>query len=675
MKDIATILSNDNLNNDKNKFNKFLKEYGHEVFLRILSKSMFISLAFVLFSAILTSKMASKDVALFSLLVSFLMIIAYGVGKIIKVKYTWIFQCGLYILSSYIMLRIYLVDTIDIDFKIVIVFFVFLFSIAIKNPYAHMMSVFINSIIGFVYFNKHGIITFLNVNDQIVMFIIVFSVTFMNFRNYKALKAEFFENQKYIAKSTLISSIGNRYDIESYKNMAEESAINESLYKYKLFFDGTFNLYMIFDRNNVYDINDGLLNLLGVDRDTFELRELKDIIDFDDVIKKSNTFENSNQKFKIEDRELFINAVVTEIEYDAKKLYMLSGYDNTSNVMINKKMEKSLQMREKIVELNRAIIEEDSICDTLNKIINITVSVIKSASYGSVLIYDESTGYLNIECFRGYESEIISDFKVKLEESFIYNITDGKLDRSVLSESLGSSGLVKVKNVLNKDDHIVITSTISSPLYLNGNFYGLVCVDSSGDEKFDESDVQSVEYIRNQIEIALGKKLVFDEVKKLSNTDVLTGTFNRRYFENVIYKMLEDEKLEVYHFVVIDLDNLKIINDNYGHAFGDLYINGFVEKLRKYMRSEDYIVRSGGDEFTLTFKHLPIELLKKRLEEITMDLDKNPIVYENEKISIKFSYGIASYPVDSRSRDELLEIADDNMYEMKKLNKSKNGVK
>lgn len=675
MKDIANFLNYQSSKKDTTKFKIFLQEYGHEVFLRIVSKSMFISFVFIVLAGILASRMGTKDVSIFSFVVSIIMTIAYFVGKVINAKYTWIYQGALYSVAGYIMLRLYLLDIVDLDFKVVVVFFVFLFSIAIKNPFAHLGALLVNNIVAFIYFKAHNIMPFLNINDHLVMFIIAFSVTFMNFRNYKALKAEFFENQKYIAKSSLISSIGNRYDIESFKKMAEESAFNESLYKYKLFFDKTFNLYMIFDENSIYEINDGLLNVLGIERSKLNLKDLRAMIDFDELIKTSNTFENSNQRFQLYDSDIFINSVVTEIEFDTKKLYMLSGYDNTINVVVSKKIEKSLELREKIVELNRAIIEEDTIYDTLNKIINITVSVINNASYGSVLVYDETTGYLNIECFRGYESEIISDFKMKLEDSFIYNLTDGKLDKSVLSKSLGSAGIVKVKNVLNKEDNIVINSTISSPLYLNGSFYGLVCIDSSGKESFDENDVQSVEYIRNQIEIALGKKLVFDEVKKLSNTDVLTGAFNRRYFENTIYKMLEDKKLDVYHFVVIDLDNLKIVNDNYGHAFGDLYIKGFVDNLRTSMRSEDYIVRSGGDEFVLTFKHLSLELLEKRLNHITSELNNNPIVYENENIPIKFSYGIASYPADSEDRDELLELADYKMYEMKKLNKSKKGVK
>lgn len=669
MRDITTLHSDKNQIKNIAKFNRFLHEYGHEVFLRILSKSMLIAFTFMILSAIVASKTGSNDIMIITFIVFLITIFAYITGTSLSSVYTWIYQIAIYSISSFLMLQIFLFNIVDLDFKIVVVFFIFLFSIAIKNPFAHLLAVLINYFIGFIYFKYNNLMPFLNVNDHFTIFIITFSVIFMNFRNYKALKSEFFEDQKYLAKSTLISSIGNRYEVDSFKNMVEESAINESLYKYKLFFDKTFNLYMIFDADGIYEINDGLLKVFGITREDFKLKKLEELIDFDEVIKKSNSFDNSNQKIMIEDRVIFINSVVTKIKFEGKELYMLSGYDNTINVMLNKKMEKSLELREKIVELSRVIIEEDTICETLSRIIDMTVSVISNASYGSVLIYDEKTGYLNIECFRGYESEIISDFKIKLEDSYIYNLTNGKLDKSVLSKNLGSSSLVKVENVLNNDNQIVINSTISSPLYLNGKFFGAVCVDSSGDKTFEKSDVESLEYIRNQIEIALGKKMIFEEVRKLSNTDVLTGAFNRRYFESTILPMLDNEKHDIYHFVVIDLDNLKIVNDTYGHAFGDLYIQGFVKNLRKFMRCEDYIVRSGGDEFTLTFKHLSIQLLKERLFKIENELSKNPLVNGVENVFIKFSYGIASYPVDGKDKKELLMIADDKMYKMKKENR------
>lgn len=673
MRVISNNIENINLNRDIIKFKIFLREYGHEVFLRILSKSIFVSFGFMLLSASISKILGSLDITIITLVVSILMATAYFIGKKINVKYTWIYQLTSYTVLCLTMIYIHYLYILDIDYKILALFFVFIFSIAIKNPYLHLFVASMNSLIGIIYFKMNGMIDLVNPNNYFLMLIIYFTVVYMNFRNYKALKAEFFEDQRYLLKSNLISSFGNRYEIDSFKNMVEESAINESLHKYKMFFDKTFNLYMIFDENNIYEINEGLMNMLSTSGDNLEFSKLREIIDIEEMIKLANTFENTNQKFKVNDREIFINTLVTKIEFDGKDLYMLSGYDNTRNIMISEKIENSLVLRENLVELNKAIIEEDTIYETLNKIINITVSAIKNASYGSVLIYDEMSGELNIECFRGYDSEIISDFKIKLEDSYIYKSTDGKLDKTVLSKNIGFEGLISVENILNTEDHIVINSTISSPLYLNGRFYGLVCVDSSGSDELDESDVLSVEYIRNQIEITLGKKMIFDEVKKLSNTDVLTGVFNRRFFEKLVLDVLKDDPNSSFHFVAIDLDNLKIVNDSFGHIVGDLYIKEFANTLKKHIRNEDYVVRYGGDEFVLIFRNSPIDIVKSRMLEISKSLDNKPIYSQEKQIFVKFSYGISSYPEDANTIDGLLKIADDRMYEMKRQNKT--GVK
>lgn len=124
-----------------------------------------------------------------------------------------------------------------------------------------------------------------------------------------------------------------------------------------------------------------------------------------------------------------------------------------------------------------------------------------------------------------------------------------------------------------------------------------------------------MQYIKEQIEIAISKYKLYEKIKFLSRHDQLTGFINRSYFEELFDQNIKLAKRynRSLSLAVIDLDRLKTVNDNFGHLAGDTLIMTFSKKLKSYFRDSDIFSRFGGDEFVALFVSIEKDKLEKSL--------------------------------------------------------------
>jgi diguanylate cyclase (GGDEF)-like protein len=154
----------------------------------------------------------------------------------------------------------------------------------------------------------------------------------------------------------------------------------------------------------------------------------------------------------------------------------------------------------------------------------------------------------------------------------------------------------------------------------------------------------------------------------MSVTDELTGLYNRRGFFTLAEQELKTanrQKRKIY-LIYADLDNLKEINDAFGHLAGDLMLIETAKTLRETFRQSDIIARIGGDEFIVIL----VGTNRSDAESVASRLQKN-IDIHNQKIinnhNLSISFGIACYdPEFPSSIVELLNYADKSMYVHKK---------
>lgn len=156
--------------------------------------------------------------------------------------------------------------------------------------------------------------------------------------------------------------------------------------------------------------------------------------------------------------------------------------------------------------------------------------------------------------------------------------------------------------------------------------------------------------------------------------DILTYLLNRRAFASVVKKKMEEGISGYSAFVMWDLDNLKYVNDTYGHEYGDRYIQRTAEVLKRFSIYRTVIARMSGDEFYIFIYDYPnkedvraiIEEIKESLYNSFLDLP------DGETLRLRASGGVSWYPDDSSEYDELIKYTDFAMYEIK--NKEKGNI-
>lgn len=143
--------------------------------------------------------------------------------------------------------------------------------------------------------------------------------------------------------------------------------------------------------------------------------------------------------------------------------------------------------------------------------------------------------------------------------------------------------------------------------------------------------------------------------------DEMTGLYNKRFFEFIIDRY-KSEDMDV-GVVFLDLDNFKKINDTYGHLFGDEIIKKVADAIRKSIRDIDYAFRFGGDEFVIII-FSGTEVLSKISKRIINKI--NSITLKNG-LKLDCSLGYAHRPGDTQDLEEVIKLADERMYEEKKI--------
>ena len=195
-------------------------------------------------------------------------------------------------------------------------------------------------------------------------------------------------------------------------------------------------------------------------------------------------------------------------------------------------------------------------------------------------------------------------------------------------------------------------------------------------EKEMSSVTNKLESGKSQI-LALEEKIksLEDELTKTKTenmTDHLTGVLTRRAFSDEI-KRIESSYNRIntqYAVIFFDLDHFKILNDSYGHECGDVVLSTFGKILNKTVREHDLVGRYGGEEFiAIIHFNLNRELLQflKRIKTIVTE---NSFLYQDKKIRITFSAGVAirnSYP----TYENALQKADALLYKAKESGRNK----
>lgn len=164
------------------------------------------------------------------------------------------------------------------------------------------------------------------------------------------------------------------------------------------------------------------------------------------------------------------------------------------------------------------------------------------------------------------------------------------------------------------------------------------------------------------------------EAKDRAFIDDVTQLYNQRYLHLVLEKEIRRSEREKQAFSVlfIDVDHFKNVNDTAGHLVGSKLLGEVAEILRRHTRLVDFAFRYGGDEFVLILVGTDAQEAQEVGERIRMHVDQASFVVDEVPVKLTISIGVAAFPKHAATKEEILRMADEAMYQSK--NRSRNSV-
>lgn len=258
------------------------------------------------------------------------------------------------------------------------------------------------------------------------------------------------------------------------------------------------------------------------------------------------------------------------------------------------------------------------------------------ARFASLYILDETTDMLHLE---SHNHPFLINNIVSLNQA----------DLSPMIKAVKSKALIIVKNIkdhksptISKENYKFVenyqsNNCIIAPLICHNGVVGVLnLADKINAEEFSSDDIALIELFRQLVGASIGNVKLFEKTQQQARTDGLTGLVNHRTF----FEILERELRRCQRYggqlsiIMADIDNLKPINDKFGHRAGDMVIKRVSRKIVSCIRKIDTAARYGGDEFAVILPNTSLSEALIAAERMVSEVCDSPVLWERQKIYI-----------------------------------------
>jgi diguanylate cyclase (GGDEF)-like protein len=215
-----------------------------------------------------------------------------------------------------------------------------------------------------------------------------------------------------------------------------------------------------------------------------------------------------------------------------------------------------------------------------------------------------------------------------------------------------------------------IKSVATFPVYAGDRFLGLIAIDSFAQEvEFSEEETEFLISIANQIGVLIEKAQLEDLLREQASTDPLTRLYNRRFVEERLNAEISRTRRskEPLALLLLDVDDLKRVNDRYGHLVGDTLLRNVARALKSACRVSDIVARFAGDEFLAILPSTGKAEAQKVVERVMGLLANDPVAAGDEKLPLQVTIGLAEFPADGEDATSLFAAADADLYRRKPI--------
>lgn len=293
------------------------------------------------------------------------------------------------------------------------------------------------------------------------------------------------------------------------------------------------------------------------------------------------------------------------------------------------------------------------------------VSTLFKPDTWSLLLVDEDKQELYFEIAVGQAAEDLRNIRLKMGEGVAGWVATHGEAVFVEDANADTRFTPRVDQVTRMQTRTIVAVPIRGS---EGVLGVLEIVNTPQGLPFGEREMFLLQALADYTAIALQNARQMQRIHEMTITDDCTGLFNARYLHQVVETEVYRSRRYGYEFslVFLDLDHFKVVNDTHGHLIGSKLLAEVGQLIKERLRMIDRAFRYGGDEFVLLLPQTPklsAITVVRRLHRLLSD----HVFLKNEglNLSVTASFGVAAFPTDACSKDEVMRLADEAMYLVK----------
>jgi diguanylate cyclase (GGDEF)-like protein len=339
----------------------------------------------------------------------------------------------------------------------------------------------------------------------------------------------------------------------------------------------------------------------------------------------------------------------------------MRGRDSEVSAM-GKKIDGLLKLKG-IADKIGVILKEDEI---LGEVAKETFNIFGEDNRVLLFTVSEESGGLNLSItLKGTGRKAFESKKGGIFDSWAMKNT-----KSLLVKDVREDFRFSVKGKEGKDD---AASLMVKPLVMEGRVLGVLRVDSPKEGVFTSHELRMLDIVGDLAAVAMENARLYRRTEELAIKDSLTGLCVHRYF---MERLDEEVKRALrsgnsFALLMLDIDDFKVFNDEYGHMIGDVVLQSMGAILKSKAAAGDTVARYGGEEFAFLALHVDRARALEIAEEIRSEVENTPVMVRRKKCAVTVSIGVSIFPEDGRLRDDIIMEADKALYKAKKKGKNR----
>jgi diguanylate cyclase (GGDEF)-like protein/PAS domain S-box-containing protein len=332
----------------------------------------------------------------------------------------------------------------------------------------------------------------------------------------------------------------------------------------------------------------------------------------------------------------------------AYKGVVIATRDVTERELMARALRKSLQEMSVLFEAAQLVNSSLNIKQVLDGVVKLAQNVV-GFDAGGILLFDRATHGILYDATYNYSPDELAALKRCRPFGELLKNLDEEYFVHPIEDHLTCSLISKIE--------------MAVPMIVNSDVYGVWFVENHQGDYFASDRKKMLVTLASLTSSAIKNAWLFERTMFEATIDQLTGLYNRQYFDHILE--LEKEKARLLQIplslIMVDLNRLKFINDNFGHEAGDYVLREAAIILKRSVRKGELVFRYGGDEMVILLTDSDIIQTAQIAKRVKTNAQKWNLMHKDKQIFVHLSVGSATAS-DIETIDKLIALADEDMY-------------